>query len=555
MKSNIEIARSAKMRPILEIAAGLGIPDGRVHPYGRWKAKIAPSSLSDNPPPAGRLVLVTAMSPTHAGEGKTTTAVGLADGLNRIGKRAMVCLREPSLGPNFGSKGGAAGGGFAQVVPMEDINLHFTGDFHAVTSAHNLLAALIDNHVYWGNPLDIDVRRVSWRRVLDVNDRALRQIVSSLGGGANGSLRETGFDITAASEVMAILCLAGDLVDLQRRLGRIVIGETTARDQVTAAALEATGAMAVLLRDALMPNLVQTLENTPALIHGGPFANIAHGCNSVTATSAALHLADYVVTEAGFGADLGAEKFFNIKCRKAGLTPSAAVIVASIRALKMHGGAMTDDSEKENVAAVEAGFANLERHIRIVGQFGVPTVVAVNAFGADTPQEFDAVVARCRELGVDAVRCTHFFDGGKGCEELAQQVVALTEQGNPLFRVLYPDDMPLWEKVESICRRIYGADGAVAEDSVREKLRRWEDLGYGHFPVCIAKTQYSFSTNPRLKGAPKGFDIPVRDVHLAAGAEFVVVLAGEIMTMPGLPQVPAANRIDIDQQGNTVGLF
>ena len=554
MKTNIEIARAANMQPILEISESLGIPSSDVHQYGRWKAKVS-LEHAKAAPHSSKLILVTAMTPTHAGEGKTTTTIGLGDGLRRIGKQAMICLREPSLGPCFGMKGGAAGGGFAQVVPMEDINLHFTGDFHAVTSANNLLAAMIDNHVFWGNRLGLDARRISWRRTLDMNDRALRQIVTSLGGVGNGYPRENGFDITAASEVMAILCLAENLEDLQRRLGRIVVGQTRERDLVTAEELEAAGAMTVLLRDALMPNLVQTLENTPALVHGGPFANIAHGCNSVIATRAALNLADYVVTEAGFGADLGAEKFFDIKCRKAGLKPSVAVIVASIRALKMHGGVAVEDLERENVAAVEAGFANLARHVRNVGHFGVPAIVAVNAFASDSDAEFNAVAAHCRGLGVEAVNCTHYLNGGVGTEELAQKVVALAETGHPQFRTLYADEMPLWDKVQSVCRSIYGADEAISDHSVRDQLNRFEELGYGHYPICMAKTQYSFSADPTLKGAPGGFVVPVREVRLAAGAEFVVLFAGEMLTMPGLPQTPTANRIGFGAAGDVVGLF
>ncbi len=556
MQTNIEIARAAKMRPILEIAQKLDIPPGDVHQYGPWKAKIALDHVTAaKKKPQGKLILVSAMTPTPAGEGKSTTTVGLGDALNRIGKRAMICLREPSLGPCFGMKGGAAGGGYAQVVPMEDINLHFTGDFHAITAANNLLSALIDNHIYWGNALGLDLRRISWRRVLDVNDRALREIVTSLGGVANGFPREAGFDITVASEIMAIFCLATDLADLERRLGAVVVGQTRERKNVTAADLEAAGAMTVLLKDALMPNLVQTLENNPAFVHGGPFANIAHGCNSALATTTALHLADYVVTEAGFGADLGAEKFFDIKCRKADLAPSAAVIVATIRALKMHGGVKLDELGKENIAAVEKGFANLARHIRNVGHFGVPVIVAVNTFASDTKAEFDALAALCKELGVDAVRCTHFADGSKGSEELAHKVVALAEGGRSQFRTLYPDDMPLWDKVDTICREIYGASEAVADKSVRDQFRALQDEGYGSFPICMAKTQYSFSTDPNLKGAPSGHVVPVREVRLAAGAEFIVVITGEIMTMPGLPKVPAANKIGLDKDRNVVGLF
>jgi formate--tetrahydrofolate ligase len=544
------------MRPIQDVALGLGIPAGDVHQYGQWKAKISLDHIGARAAGAdGKLILVTAMTPTPAGEGKSTTTVGLGDGLNRIGRRAMVCLREPSLGPCFGMKGGAAGGGYSQIVPMEDINLHFTGDFHAVTSAHNLLSALIDNHIYWGNGLAFDTRRISWRRVMDMNDRALREIVCSLGGVANGYPREAGFDITVASEIMAILCLSQDLADLQRRLGNIVVGQTSEKKPVTAAALEAAGAMTVLLRDALMPNLVQSIENNPAFVHGGPFANIAHGCNSALATKAALKLADYVVTEAGFGADLGAEKFFDIKCRKAGLAPSVAVIVATVRALKMHGGVKLDALGEENVEAVNRGFANLARHIRNVGQFGVPAIVAVNVFASDTKAEFDAIAAQCKELGVDAVRCTHFADGGKGAAELAEKVAALAEGGTSQFRTLYPDDMPLWDKTRTIARSIYGAEDIVADKVVRDHFRALQAEGYGAFPICMAKTQYSFSTDPNLKGAPSGHVVAIRELRLAAGAEFIVAITGDIMTMPGLPRVPAANKIGLDADGNVVGLF
>ena len=554
MPSNIEIARAAHMRPVQDIALDLGIPPGDIHQYGPWKAKIALDHVGGERP-EGKLILVTAMTPTPAGEGKSTTTVGLGDGLNRIGKRAIICLREPSLGPCFGMKGGAAGGGYAQIVPMEDINLHFTGDFHAITSAHNLLAAMIDNHIYWGNRLNIDQRRVSWRRVMDMNDRALREIVVSLGGVANGYPREGGFDITVASEVMAILCLATDLDDLQRRLANIVIGQTRDLKPVTAADIEAAGSMAVLLREALRPNLVQTIENNPAFVHGGPFANIAHGCNSVLATKTALGLADYVVTEAGFGADLGAEKFFDIKCRKAGLAPAAAVMVATIRALKMHGGVTLENLGTEDVEAVERGFANLARHLRNVARFGVPAIVAVNIFASDTDAEFEKVAALCRDFGVEAVRCTHFADGGKGAETLAEKVVALTESTPSDFRVLYPDDMPLWEKTRAIAREIYGAEDIVAENAVRDQFCRLDEQGYGRFPVCMAKTQYSFSTDPTLKGAPSGHIVPIRELRLAAGAEFVVAIAGDIMTMPGLPRLPAANGIGLDADGNVFGLF
>ena len=555
-KSDIEIARAASMKPIVEIAEKLGIPSKEVLNYGPVKAKISldyVNSLQDRP--NGKLVLVTAITPTPAGEGKTTTTVGLGDGLNRIGKKAVICLREPSLGPCFGVKGGAAGGGYAQVVPMEDINLHFTGDFHAIGSAHNLLAALLDNHIYWGNQLGMDPRRVSWRRVLDMNDRALRSVVSSLGGVSNGFPREDGFDITVASEVMAIFCLATSLQDLRRRLGRIIVGYTRDRKPVTAAELEADGAMSVLLKDALMPNLVQTLENNPAFIHGGPFANIAHGCNSVMATTTALRLGDYVVTEAGFGADLGAEKFFDIKCRKTGLKPDAAVIVATVRALKMHGGVKKDDLGEENVDALKAGLANLGRHLRNVGQFGVPAIVAVNRFIKDTDAELATIQEYAREMGVEAVICTHWADGSAGTEELARKVVDMAEGGQAQFRTLYNDDLPLWEKTRTIARSLYGADDIIADQRVRDLFKLYQDQGYGHLPVCMAKTQYSFSTDPNLKGAPSGHVVPVREVRLASGAEFVVVVCGEIMTMPGLPRVPTANHIHLSEDGVIEGLF
>ena len=556
MASNIELARAAKLLPIQDIALNLGIPPGDVHQYGPWKAKISLDHIASRSNDAnGKLILVTAMSPTPAGEGKSTTTVGLGDALNRIGRRAIVCLREPSLGPCLGMKGGAAGGGYAQVVPMEEINLHFTGDLHAVGSAHNLLAALIDNHIYWGNGLDLDVRRITWRRVMDMNDRALREIVTSLGGVANGFPRETGFDITVSSEVMAVLCLTTSLADLGRRLGNIVVGRTLDKAPVTAAALEAAGAMTVLLRDALMPNLVQTMENNPAIVHGGPFGNIAHGCNSVVATTAALKLGEYAVTEAGFGADLGAEKFFDIKCRKAGLVPAVAVIVATLRALKMHGGVRLDELDRENVEAVGSGFANLARHIANVGRFGVPVVVAVNSFASDTAAEFEMVVRLCRQLDVEAVRCTHFAEGGAGAVDLAEKVVFLAENTTPKFSLLYPDDLPLWDKAQTIARTIYGADDIVADKVVRDQFSVLEDEGYGSYPICFAKTQYSFSTDPNLKGAPTGHLVPIRELRLAAGAEFVVAIAGDIMTMPGLPRVPAANRVGLDADGNVVGLF
>jgi formate--tetrahydrofolate ligase len=556
MASDIEIARAAKTRPIAEIGEKLGIPADALESYGSTKAKVRSDfikSLDDRPD--GKLVLVTAINPTPAGEGKTTTTVGLGDGLNRIGKKAAICLREPSLGPCFGMKGGAAGGGHAQVVPMEDINLHFTGDFHAITSAHNLLSALIDNHIYWGNALNIDVRRITWRRVMDMNDRSLRQIVSSLGGVANGYPREAGFDITVASEIMAILCLSADLADLQERLGSIIVGYRRDRTAVTARDLEADGAMTVLLKEAMQPNLVQTLENNPAFIHGGPFANIAHGCNSVVATKTALKLADYVVTEAGFGADLGAEKFFDIKCRKAGLSPSAAVIVATIRALKMNGGVGKDDLGKENVEALKKGCVNLGRHIENVKQFGVPVVVAINHFVTDTDAEVAAIQDYAKEQGVEAILCQHWARGSDGTEELARKVVEMVDGDSAQFAPLYEDDLPLFEKIQTVARRIYRADEAIAEKSVRDQLHKWEADGFGHLPVCMAKTQYSFSTDPNLRGAPTGHTVPVREVRLSAGAGFVVAICGEIMTMPGLPKVPSANHIRLDDGGLIEGLF
>jgi formate--tetrahydrofolate ligase len=554
-KSDIEIARAATKKPILEIGAKLGIPAESLVPFGHDKAKVAQGfidGLKDRPD--GKLILVTAINPTPAGEGKTTTTVGLGDGLNRIGKRAIVCIREASLGPNFGMKGGAAGGGMAQVVPMEDMNLHFTGDFHAITAAHNLLAAMIDNHIYWGNALDIDARRIVWRRVMDMNDRALRDIVVGLGGVANGFPRQTGFDITVASEVMAILCLARDLTDLQERLGKIVVAYTRDRKPVTCADLKADGAMTVLLKDAIQPNLVQTLENNPAFVHGGPFANIAHGCNSVIATKTALKLGEYVVTEAGFGADLGAEKFFNIKCRKAGLKPAAAVIVATVRAMKMNGGVARADLGSENVAAVLKGCPNLGRHIANVKSFGVPVVVAINHFATDTEAEIAAVKAYVAEQGAEAVLCRHWAQGSAGIEELAHKVVALAESGSQ-FAPLYPDEMGLMAKIETIAKRIYHAGEVIADKTIRDQLRAWEAAGYGHFPVCMAKTQYSFSTDPNLRGAPSGHVVPVREVRLAAGAGFVVAICGEIMTMPGLPRVPAAETIRIGAEGFVEGLF
>jgi formate--tetrahydrofolate ligase len=555
-KSDIEIARAASMKPIWDIGAALGIPEDALEPFGRFKAKIGGdfrAGLADRPD--GKLILVTAMTPTPAGEGKTTTTVGLGDGLNRLGKRAMVCLREPSLGPCFGIKGGAAGGGYAQVVPMEDINLHFTGDFHAIGAAHNLLSALIDNHIHWGNAKAIDARRVVWRRVVDMNDRALREMVLSLGGVANGFPRQSGFDITVASEVMAIFCLADGIDDLQARLGKIIIGYTREREPIYARDLEADGAMAVLLKDALNPNLVQTLENNPAIIHGGPFANIAHGCNSVIATKTALKLSDYVVTEAGFGADLGAEKFFDIKCRKAGLRPDAAVIVATIRALKMHGGVARDALGKENVAAVSAGLDNLGRHIRNVGQFGVPALVAINRFTSDSDAEVAAVRDFCASLGVQAHECTHWADGGAGTQSLAEALVAMTDAGTSQFRPLYDDEMSLWEKTRTIARSIYGADDVIADKRVRDQFAQFQDQGLGTYPICMAKTQYSFSTDPNLKGAPANHVVPIREIRISNGAEFLVVICGDMMTMPGLPRVPAANSIGIGAAGEVEGLF
>ena len=554
--SDIEIARAATTRPIQASGAGLGVPAEALLPFGHDKAKLAEpfiKSLADQPD--GRLILVTAITPTPAGEGKTTTTVGLGDALSAIGKRAMICVREPSLGPCFGMKGGAAGGGHAQVVPMEDINLHFTGDFHAVTSAHNLLSAMIDNHIYWGNALDIDPRRITWRRVMDMNDRALRDVAVGLGGVANGFTRQTGFDITVASEVMAILCLARDLDDLQQRLGDIVVAYRRDRSPVYCRDLRADGAMTVLLRDAMQPNLVQTLENNPAFVHGGPFANIAHGCNSVIATRTALKLGDYVVTAAGFGADLGAEKFFDIKCRKAGLTPAAAVIVATVRAMKMTGGVAKADLGAENVEAVEMGCPNLGRHITNVKGFGVPVVVAINHFHSDTDAEIAAVQAYVASQGAEAIVCKHWAHGSAGTEDLARKVVQLAESGAANFAPIYPDDMGLFQKIETIAKRIYHADEVLADKAIRDQLKAWEAAGYGHFPICMAKTQYSFSTDPNLRGAPTGHSVPVREVRLAAGAGFIVVICGEIMTMPGLPRSPAAETIRISDAGHVEGLF
>ena len=555
-KSDIEIAREATLQPIAEIGAKLDIPADSLLAYGPHKAKVSfdfLKTLQDRPD--GKLILVTAINPTPAGEGKTTTTVGLGDGLNRIGKKTAICLREPSLGPCFGMKGGAAGGGYAQVVPMEDINLHFTGDFHAIGIAHNLLSALIDNHIYWGNALGIDQRRVAWHRVVDMNDRALRQITSSLGGAANGFPREDGFDIVVASEVMAIFCLATDLEDLTERLGKVVVAYTRDKRPILAQDLEAPGAMAVLLRDALAPNLVQTLENNPAFIHGGPFANIAHGCNSVIATKSALKLADYVVTEAGFGADLGAEKFFDIKCRKAGLKPDAAVIVATVRALKSHGGVAKDGLGTPDVEAVRAGAVNLQRHIANVKKFGVPAIVSINHFVTDSDAEVAAVKAAAEEMGVEAVLATHWAEGSAGTEDLAHKVVALADSGTAQFAPLYPDDLPLWDKVRTIATELYGAADIQADQKVRNQFKDLEAAGFGHLPICMAKTQYSFSTDPALKGAPSGHAVTVRELRLAAGAEFVVAICGDIMTMPGLPRRPAAVDIGLDADGRIDGLF
>ena len=556
VKSDIEIARAAKKKPIQEIGNKLGIPTEHLLPYGHDKAKISAEFIADaRKNKTGKLILVTAINPTPAGEGKTTTTVGLGDGLNRIGKKAVICIREASLGPNFGVKGGAAGGGYAQVVPMEDMNLHFTGDFHAITTAHNLLSALIDNHIYWGNELGIDIRRVVWRRVMDMNDRALREMICSLGGVANGFPREGGFDITVASEVMAILCLATDLKDLEKRLGDIIVAYRRDKTPVYARDLKADGAMAVLLKDAMQPNLVQTLENNPAFVHGGPFANIAHGCNSVVATTTALKLADYVVTEAGFGADLGAEKFFDIKCRKAGLKPSAAVIVATVRAMKMNGGVKKEDLGKENVEAVKKGCANLGRHIENVRQFGVPAVVAINHFYSDTDAEIQAMKDYVASMGEEAILCKHWAHGSAGIEDLANKVVALAESGSSQFAPLYPDDMKLFDKINTIVQRIYRGSEAIADKSVRDQLHAWEAAGYGNLPVCMAKTQYSFSTDPNLRGAPTGHTVPVREVRLSAGAGFVVVICGEVMTMPGLPKAPSSEKIFLNEKGQIEGLF
>ena len=556
-KSDIEIAQSAKKRPIMEIAREkLGIAPENLEPFGHYKAKVSMDFIKSlEGRPNGKLILVSAITPTPAGEGKTTTTVGLTDALNHIGKKAMLCLREPSLGPSFGMKGGAAGGGYAQVVPMEDINLHFTGDFHAITSAHNLLAAMIDNHIYWGNELGIDSRRVAWRRVMDMNDRALREIVCSLGGVANGYPREAGFDITVASEIMAIFCLAKDLPDLKQRIGNIIVAYTRDRKPVRASDLKAHGAMTVLLKEALSPNLVQTLEGTPAFIHGGPFANIAHGCNSVLATTTALKLADYVVTEAGFGADLGGEKFCDIKCRKTGLSPDCAVLVATIRALKMHGGVKKEDLKSENLKALEAGMANLARHVENVQKFGIVPVISINRFSADTDAEMALVEDHAKKLGVQALMADHWAEGGKGAVDVARAVVKIADSGKSRLKLLYPDEMPLVEKIRTIAREIYRAKDIAADKPVRDQLAQFEQMGYGKLPVCIAKTQYSFSTNADTKGAPTDHIVPVREVRLSAGAEFVVAICGDVMTMPGLPKVPSANAIDLGDDGRIAGLF
>lgn len=555
-KSDIEIAREANKKPIQEIGEKLGIPTEHLLPYGHDKAKVGQEFINSlQGRENGKLILVTAINPTPAGEGKTTTTVGLGDGLNAIGKNAMICIREASLGPNFGMKGGAAGGGYAQIVPMEEMNLHFTGDFHAITSAHSLLSAMIDNHIYWGNELDIDLRRVTWRRVVDMNDRALRQITASLGGVSNGFPREAGFDITVASEVMAILCLATDLADLQKRLGDMIVAYRRDRSPVFCRDIKADGAMTVLLKDAMQPNLVQTLENNPAFVHGGPFANIAHGCNSVIATQTALKLADYVVTEAGFGADLGAEKFMNIKCRKAGLAPSAVVLVATVRAMKMNGGVAKNDLGGENVDAVKAGCSNLGRHIENLKSFGVPVVVAINHFVKDTDAEIEAVKEFVASQGAEAIVSKHWADGSEGSKELATRVAEIADADMAHFAPIYSDDMSLADKIQTVCKRIYRADEALMDKKIRDQLHLWEEQGYGNLPVCMAKTQYSFSTDPNLRGAPDNHSVPVREVRLSAGAGFIVVVCGEIMTMPGLPRKPAAETICLNDEGLIEGLF
>ena len=558
IKTDIQIAREAKMLPIKDILAKVSVPDksSAFSPMGRHIAKINLEYLNTlKDKPYGKLILVTAITPTPAGEGKTTTSVGLNDGLNKIGKKSIVCLREPSLGPSFGLKGGAAGGGYAQVVPMEQINLHFTGDFHAITSAHNLLSALIDNHIYWGNKLNIDVRRVSWRRVMDMNDRSLRSVIVDLGGVANGYPRQDSFDITVASELMAIFCLATDLKDLENRIANITIGYTREKKPIQARDLNAHGSMTVLLKDAIRPNVTQTLENNPAIIHGGPFANIAHGCNSVIATKAGLKLADYVVTEAGFGADLGAEKFLDIKCRKSGIKPDCVVIVATIRALKMHGGVLKDELKNENVSALKKGLVNLERHINNIRKFGLPVTIAVNHFITDSEKEMKTLLNFCKTQGVKASKCTHWSNGSEGTKELAKNVVTICEDNQDTFKYLYENKLPLFKKIEKIAQEIYHAKEVVADTKVRQQLKDFEEKGYGELPVCIAKTQYSFSTDPNLKGAPTGHVLPVREVRLSSGAEFIVVVCGEIMTMPGLPRVPASDNIKLNKNGEIEGLF
>ena len=554
--SDLEIAQAAKKEPIGDIASKLDIDSDGLIPFGNDKAKITYDfidKVKNNKD--GNLILVTAISPTPAGEGKTTTSVGLVDGLCHIGKKAMICLREPSLGPCFGMKGGAAGGGYAQVIPMTDINLHFTGDFHAIGAAHNLLSAVIDNHIHWENQLDIDPRRITWKRVVDMNDRALRDITTGLGGPGNGIPRQGGFDITVASEIMAVFCLATDLDDLQKRIGNIVIGYTRKKEPVKVSQLDVQGAMTALLRDAFQPNLVQTLENNPALMHGGPFANIAHGCNSVMATKTALKMADYVVTEAGFGADLGAEKFFDIKCRKAGLHPDAVVLVATTKALKMHGGVDKSNLSEEDVDAIKKGCENLGRHIRNIGQYGVPVTVGINGYVTDTKNEHQAIIDYCKQFDVECKISTHWSDGGKGAEDLARHVAEMIEHQKSQFRTLYDDDMPLWEKVRHIARSIYGAEDIIADKKVRAQFEEFEKAGYGHYPVCMAKTQYSFSTDPQLMGAPSGHDVPIREIRLASGAEFIVVICGDVMTMPGLPRKPASENIGINQEKEITGLF
>ncbi len=558
IKSDIQIAREAKMQPIKDILAKINVPDesSAFSPMGRHIAKVNLEYLDSlKSKKEGKLILVTAITPTPAGEGKTTTSVGLNDGLNKIGKKSIVCLREPSLGPSFGMKGGAAGGGYAQVVPMEQINLHFTGDFHAITSAHNLLSALIDNHIYWGNKLNIDVRRIVWKRVLDMNDRALRSININLGGVANGFPREDGFDITVASEIMAIFCLANNLEDLENRIGNITVAYTREKKPIYAKDLKAQGPMTVLLKEAIRPNITQTLENNPAIIHGGPFANIAHGCNSVIATKAGLKLADYVVTEAGFGADLGAEKFLDIKCRKSDLKPSCVVIVATIRALKMHGGVAKDDLKNENVEALKKGLVNLERHVENVKKFGLPVAIAVNHFIKDTDDEVKALVDFCNKLGIKASLCTHWANGGEGTKELASHVADLCEKNENKFKFLYESKTPLFKKIETIAKEIYRADEVIADTKIRDQLKSFEEAGYGELPICVAKTQYSFSTDPNLKGAPTGHSLPIREIRLSSGAEFIVVVCGAIMTMPGLPRVPAADSIKLNKKGEIEGLF